>query len=133
MKNIEFYYEKLLQQEVMANMRKFALEKGMKEGEDTSVSQDLIIWLNEEHQILDDVEKEYLGNIIRPLKTKQTTVKKLKVTRVSDKSKYEYILISGTRDMAYSLGILALPTFKKGTMYTGMELNKEYTLEELGL
>lgn len=28
---------------------------------------------------------------------------------------------------------LMLPTFKAGTMYTGMELNKEYTLEELGL
>ena len=28
---------------------------------------------------------------------------------------------------------MALPCFKEGTMYKGMEVGKEYTLEELGL
>ena len=39
----------------------------------------------------------------------------------------DYICI-GLNDEAISL-----PYFKKGTMYKGMELYKEYTLKELGL
>jgi len=30
-------------------------------------------------------------------------------------------------------GIISFPNFKKGTMYKGMEVYKEYSLEELGL
>ena len=40
---------------------------------------------------------------------------------------YEFIILNLDND-----GIF-LPSFKKGKMYKGMELNKEYTLEELGL
>ena len=40
----------------------------------------------------------------------------------------EYLLIK-----MHDLSTAALPLFEKETMYKGMELDKTYTLEELGL
>lgn len=76
--------------------------------------------------ILDDVEKEYLSAVIRPFREKvQGIEKKLYRTNL------EYLSI------AYLEGDLfqrvAFPIFKKDTMYKGMELHKEYSLEELGV
>lgn len=72
--------------------------------------------------ILDDAEKEYLSAVIRPFK-----------------DKVEYICKTADYDGEYiAIGILndseiILPYFEKGTMYKGMEANKEYTLKELSL
>ena len=75
-------------------------------------------------QILDDVERRYLSAVIRPFRDKVLYIIKIG-TRDSSK---EYISISfATFDETY------LPCFKKGTMYKGMETNRRYTLEELGL
>ena len=75
-------------------------------------------------QILDDAEKRYLKGVIRPFRDKVLYIIKIG-TRDSSK---EYISISfATFDETY------LPCFKKGTMYKGMETNRRYTLEELGL
>ena len=75
-------------------------------------------------QILDDAEREYLSAVIRPFRDKVLYIIKMG-TRGSSK---EYISISfATFDETY------LPCFKKGTMYKGMEPNRRYTLEELGL
>ena len=45
---------------------------------------------------------------------------------------YEYILgeLDNKDDVIYAF---TLPYFPKGSMYKGMETNKKYTLEELGL
>ena len=64
-----------------------------------------------EKEILDEKEKEYLSAVIRPFK-----------------DRIEFIAKRKMFDEAISL-----PYFKKGTMYKGMELYKEYTLKELGL
>lgn len=72
--------------------------------------------------ILDDEGKEYLNAVIRPFKDK------VKYIRKRGTSRGEYIEIGILNDSA-----IILPYFEKGTMYKGMEANKEYTLKELSL
>ena len=70
--------------------------------------------------ILDDVEKEYLSNVIKPFRDR--------VSSISKDAPLEYITISlDGDDFAF------LPNFEEGKMYKGMETNRRYTLEELGL
>lgn len=75
--------------------------------------------------ILDDVEKAYLSAVIKPFRKDIECIVKFK--RYSDKKEYIYMTMKKDDDYC------ALPVFEKGTMYKGMELNKRYTLEELGL
>lgn len=74
--------------------------------------------------VLDDVEKRYLKNVIRPFKDQCRYVKKYETAGTD----YEWIYINLS-----SNGSIALPGFSKGTMYKNMELEKRYTLEELGI
>ena len=73
--------------------------------------------------ILDDVEKKYLSSIIKPFRNRVKYISKYHI--ISDTK--EYIDIELDND-----GCL-LPVFKENTMYKGMKVGKEYTLEELGL
>lgn len=75
-----------------------------------------------EEPILDDKEKEYLDNIIRPFKDRVTYIAKRQV------NEFQYIFIR-LKDDEY----IVLPVFKKDTMYKNMKLQKNYTLKELGL
>ena len=70
--------------------------------------------------ILDDVEKEYLSSVIKPFRDR--------VSSISKDGPLEYITISLDGD-----DFAILPNFEEGTMYKGMETNRRYTLEELGL
>lgn len=74
--------------------------------------------------ILDDVEKRYLSAVIRPFRKRVDSIIKISDPLSYDK---EYIFIKLDEDS------VSLPYFKTGTMYQGMELEKVYTLEELGL
>jgi len=76
-----------------------------------------------EQEILDDVEKRYLNNLIRPFKNKAKSISKR-----SNVYGTAYIEIAIKDDFC-----IFLPYFKKDTMYKGMVENKEYTLKELGL
>lgn len=76
--------------------------------------------------ILDEVEKEYLGSVIKPFRDRVISVRKYNYDKY-----YEYITII-YYDVSKYLSIY-FPPFKKGTMYKGMELDRNYTLEELGL
>ena len=78
--------------------------------------------------ILNDAEKEYLGNIIKPFRNRIIWIGK----SVYIPGEYIEIYLRHYDDGCSSYSII-LPYFKKGTMYKGMELDKEYTLEELGL
>ena len=78
--------------------------------------------------ILNDAEKEYLGNIIKPFRNRIIWIGK----SVYIPGEYIEIYLRHYDDGCSSYSIV-LPYFKKGTMYKGMELDKEYTLEELGL
>lgn len=73
--------------------------------------------------ILDKKEKEYLEAVIRPFKNRIRCIEKT----TNDDGFMEFIRICLGDECMY------LPDFKKGTMYKGLELFKEYTLEELGL
>lgn len=81
-----------------------------------------------EQPILDDIEKEYLGNIIKPFRDRVEWVRKF---NSPNNKKLEYIKISYS-DCTYS-NVLNFPDFKRGTMYRGMKIGKSYTLKELGL
>lgn len=78
--------------------------------------------------ILDDVEKEYLSAVIKPFRKHIINIRK------TEYYKYEFIEIVIYRtDEGASCEVFSFPYFKKDKMYKGMEISKEYTLEELGL
>lgn len=76
-----------------------------------------------EKEILDDAEKEYLKNVIKPFKDKISNISK----EPSILGK-EFICINFKNEE-----FMCFPYFEKNTMYKGMKANKEYTLKELGL
>ena len=88
---------------------------------------DFMKWLEEEYvpDILTDEEKACLSAIIKPFRKDIEYIEKFKSNYVGK----EYIYIVMKKDDDYC----KLPRFFKGTMYKGMEVNREYTLEELGL
>lgn len=73
--------------------------------------------------VLDDVEKRYLKNVIRPFKDKIIYIRK----RNDCETGWEYLHFKIANDDIY------FPYFKKGTMYKNMQNGKEYTLEKLGI
>lgn len=74
-------------------------------------------------EILDEVEKKYLADVVRPFRSKVRSVYKM----ASICSNKEFINIQ-LRDENF-----ILPYFKKGTMYKEMQTGKRYTLEKLGI
>lgn len=89
----------------------------------------LMRWLDAEHvePILDDVEKRYLSAVIRPFKNRVDWISK-----VSDDVIRRYfieicIITNGFDEYIF------LPYFDGSEMYKGMESDKKYSLEELGL
>lgn len=94
-------------------------------GGDISICSAFTKWLEEEYvpNILTDKEKAYLSAVIKPFRDRVKYI-----TKYIYPAKEEYLLIvmhNGER--------MSFPTFKKETMYKGMKVYKEYTLEELGL
>ena len=77
--------------------------------------------------ILDEAEKEYLSNIIKPFRDR---VKCISKNRFDD---FEYIYITYFNKLGNKDYVLDLSIFEDGAMYKGMETNKHYTLDELGL
>lgn len=75
--------------------------------------------------ILTDKEKEYLSAVIKPFRDSVVAIIKCKYDDY-----YEFIQIEVNQERYEYVN---LPNFKSGTMYKGMELDKEYTLNELGL
>lgn len=98
--------------------------KAMKPNETSSSAYNA--WLEQEYKppILDDVEKVYLSAVIKPFRDRVMHIGKMNHPFSNDK---QYLCIELANDFC------ALPNFKERTMYKGMEVNKKYTLEELGL
>lgn len=88
---------------------------------------DFMKWLEEEcvSKILTDKEKAYLSAVIKPFRKDVECIEKVE----SYYGENEFIHITMKKDDDYC----ELPDFENGTMYKGMEANKTYTLEELGL
>lgn len=85
-------------------------------------------WLEQEYdpKLLDEKEKEYLSAVIKPFRKDVECIEKSYF--LSDLGHREYIRI-----YLQNYEILSLPSFEATTMYKGIELNKHYTLEELGI
>ena len=75
-------------------------------------------------QILDKEEKEYLENVIRPFKDRVLGI--VKHSCFWNQNEYIQIMIKGDSN-------INLPFFNAGSMYKGMETEKQYTIKELGL
>lgn len=85
-------------------------------------------WLKQPYEepkqeILDKQEKEYLSAVIKPFRNKNLVISK----RRHEWGKEEYIVIE------IDTKALVFPNFEEDTLYKGMKIGKEYTLEELGL
>ena len=76
--------------------------------------------------ILNDKEREYLSNVIKPFRNKIEYIDKY----IDENGEYISLIYRDLSDRTFAT---AFPSFKKGTMYKGMELGKQYSLEELGL
>ena len=83
--------------------------------------------LTVEEKILDEDEKRYIKNIVRPFRNKVISIRKSQ-----DYDMYEYITIIYQEEDNHT-NYIYLPNFKKNTMYKGMSLEKHYTLEDLGI
>lgn len=84
-------------------------------------------WMNRESEILDEAEKKYLSAVIEPWWDQVECIRKLE--------SYEGMeMISIVTESSIKIRTYVdLPPFAKNTMYQGLEVNKEYTLEDLGL
>lgn len=81
-------------------------------------------------EVLDEKEKEYLSAVIKPFKKRVIRIGKIKTLYGNS----EFINIVLYSSISYNKEeSIQLPYFKKGKMYKGMKLDKEYTLKELGL
>lgn len=88
-------------------------------------------WLLSEYEkpILDNEEKAYLSTVIKPFRSRVIYIRKLDCY---SNSYYLSIILKPMENDDLCEG-MHLPAFEKGTIYEGMELNREYTLKELGL
>lgn len=75
-------------------------------------------------EVLDEAEKRYLSDVIRPFKNR---IKYIYKKQSCVKKNRQFIGIVLEKDT------LDLPYFTEGTMYKGMQIDKNYTLEELNL
>ena len=88
-------------------------------------------WEEYKEPVLDEKEKEYLSAVIKPFRDRVIYIKKIDMYLGCNKDA-EYIF--GELDNENNVvDAFSLPYFPEGTMYKGMETDKKYTLEELGL
>lgn len=79
-------------------------------------------------QILEEKEKEYLSAVIKPFRNSVVAIVKR-----GDYGCDNYSCIRIIVEQNGNLEWISLPIFKTKTMYKDMEIDKDYTLEELGL
>lgn len=86
----------------------------------------ILDWMAQPYKepILDEAERKYLSDVIRPFRKEVATISKFQ--NWDNTHQYIYIALK-------SQHYCTLPFFPKSTMYKGMENGKHYSLEELGL
>ena len=88
-------------------------------------------WLKQEHveHVLDDVEKQYLENFIRPFKNRVRNV-----TKRAYLDGFTYLQLYINSSYSHKRGeLINLPLFLQNKMYRNMKIGKKYTLKDLGL
>lgn len=83
-----------------------------------------IRWLAEEfeEQVLDEVERKYLSDVIKPFGHRVSYI----VKRKNGSGYYIAIILN-------NFDVMNLPYFTRNTMYKGMTVGRQYKLKELGL
>ena len=79
-------------------------------------------------QILDDIEREYIKFVLKPFHEEVSYVEKLVDDLIDDGSYSKEYLYVKLHD-----GEFVFPDFDSGKMYIGMETDKKYKLDELGI
>ena len=130
--NLEYYLPelKMLVKEAYGSPKliftriKRSMDPEIKSTKDTYTG-DILDWMAQPHEmsILDSKEKKYLSEVIRPFRKEVTGIVKEKDMIYCQ----DFITILVGDDYA------SLPRFAKDTMYKGMEYDKAYKPEELGL
>lgn len=89
-------------------------------------------WLEQEHiePILNDAEKHYLESVLRPFRD---CVKSITKNRFNMHQEYLNIIVVTYHNNNKIMTYIEFPPSERETMYIGMEPNREYTIEELGL
>lgn len=87
----------------------------------------LIVELNKK-PILDEVEKKYLWNVIKPFKDRVVCIIKGNFNGL-DYIRFRFRHVNNLS----IIDTTCFPDFEPNTMYKGMELEEPYTLEQLGL
>ena len=88
-------------------------------------------WEEYKEPILDEEEKKYLSAVIKPFRDRVIYIKKIDIYLGCNK--YDEYILGELDNKDDVIDTFALPYFPKGNMYKGMETNKKYTLDELGL
>lgn len=128
MLNIEKYKDDILNAE-QSNINCCVIDllhNGVCEYNCKDCKKNIMNWLLEEYKepILDDVEREYLSATIKPFRKNVSCIRKSKDAR-KGKNYIKIEFCDGDR--------MFFPYLDDDAMYKGMEVNKAYTLEELGL
>ena len=115
-------------------LTKYGLYKRYKEEtiwQSSSMLQDLILGkftiVKISKSILDYAEKRYLSSIIRPFKDRVIAIAK----RTANYGEFIDIMID--EGELGDCGNIYFPFFEPGSMYKGMKVGREYTLEQLEL
>ena len=131
MKNFEKYKDYLVNAIALCNSDKLLELAGIDLTEVYAANyyenkKSLVDWLLQDYKepILEEDERKYLSDVIRPFRKEVATISKFQTWDGS--SQYIYISMKDTH-------IATLPVFPKGTMYKGMKEGKHYSLKELGL
>lgn len=127
MKNIEKYRDKLLDRVNVCSWYDYFNPNGADCVQDCeSCEERFVEWLFEDSKkpVLDEKEREYLSSVIKPFRNRVTWIRKW-----FNGIDYQIII---SLDQAGNL--LQLPRFPLSfEMYKGMDSNKRYSLQELGL
>ena len=87
-------------------------------------SKKIKLTLEVEKPILDEAERKYLSGFIKPFRDEIEYIRKVP----NEYYKTEHLVIYFKDNMN-----MPFPYFKKGSMYKGMKVDKNYTLKGLGL
>ena len=126
MKNIEKYRDELLERVNDCNWYDYFNSDDDCVQDCKSCEERFVKWLFEDSEktVLDEKEKEYLSAVIKPFRNRVTSVRKW-----YNGIDYRIIIALDNNE-----NLCQLPRFPFGSeMYMGMDINKCYTLQELGL
>lgn len=91
---------------------------------------DVICIALKKSDILDEEEKKYLSNVIKPFRDRVIVIRKMTVCY--ENKKFIMIILNSEFETS-KREIINLPNFKNDMMYKNMKENYSYTLKDLGL